>query len=134
MKRKIDNLLESSSPRIGEPLALVILVLALLTVNPCCFAQKLKIKSVKSLTHLLSQVERENGKEATFVTMKLQIYLEDIYISQGTTVRINSEALSKAFLCLKIIPNMQHQAEAARVAARRRPAQPSSHPEYGPDL
>ncbi|MCB0336730.1 MAG: hypothetical protein KDD62_10510 [Bdellovibrionales bacterium] len=59
-------------------------------------AQAKKLKSVKSLTHFLSKIEQENGIQAQFVTMKLQIYLEDVFISQGTAVRLQSESLSKA--------------------------------------
>lgn len=56
--------------------------------------QKRKINSVKSLTYMLSKIEKENGNSAMFATLKLQIYLEDIYISQGTTVILHPDALS----------------------------------------
>lgn len=53
-----------------------------------------KIKSVKSLTHMLSKLEKNHGKNASLTTMRLQIYLEDVYISQGTTLFIRHELIS----------------------------------------
>ena len=58
--------------------------------------KKIKINSVKSLTYILSKVEKENGHGARYVTLKLQIYLEDIYISQGTAVIFKPNLLSLA--------------------------------------
>lgn len=58
--------------------------------------RKIKINSVKSLTYILSTVEKKNGKRARYVTLKLQIYLEDIYISQGTSVLLKPKSLSLA--------------------------------------
>ena len=55
-----------------------------------------RVNSVKALTHILSQVERENGDRARFFTMKLQIYLEDLYISQGTAIVLRPAELSRA--------------------------------------
>lgn len=54
-----------------------------------------KIKSVKSLTHMLSKLEKNHGKGASLTTMRLQIYLEDVYISQGTTLFIRHQFISK---------------------------------------
>ena len=61
-----------------------------------------KINSVKSLTYILSKVEKENGNQARYVTLKLQIYLEDIYISQGTSVILKPKMLSRAIKTLVI--------------------------------
>ena len=58
--------------------------------------RRIKINSVKSLTYILSAVEKKNGKKARYVTLKLQIYLEDIYISQGTSVIFKPKSLSLA--------------------------------------
>ena len=58
-------------------------------------ADTTKIKSVKSLTHMLSQLEKNHGKDASLTTMRLQIYLEDVYISQGTTLFIRQQLISK---------------------------------------
>jgi len=55
-----------------------------------------KIRSVKALTHMLSKIEKHHGQLASFCTMRLQIYLEDVYISQGTTLYIQHQALSNA--------------------------------------
>ena len=55
-----------------------------------------RVNSVKSLTHILSLVEKNNGDEARFFTMKLQIYLEDVYISQGTAIVLRPADLSRA--------------------------------------
>ena len=59
-----------------------------------------RVNSVKSLTHILSQVEEANGDAAKFTTMKLQIYLEDVYISQGTALVLKPVALSQAIAAL----------------------------------
>lgn len=55
-----------------------------------------RVNSVKSLTKILSLVEQDNGDKARFATMKLQIYLEDVYISQGATIVLKPRALSAA--------------------------------------
>jgi hypothetical protein len=55
---------------------------------------KRKINSVKSLTYILSKIEKKSGKKAIFVTLKLQIYLEDVYISQGTPIILRPRKLS----------------------------------------
>ena len=55
---------------------------------------RIKISSVKSLTYVLSKIEKANGPRARFVTLKLQIYLEDIYISQGTSIILKTNLLS----------------------------------------
>ena len=55
-----------------------------------------RVNSVKSLTNILSLVEKDNGDEARFVTVKLQIYLEDVYISQGTAIVVKPRELSAA--------------------------------------
>ena len=59
-------------------------------------ADTTKVRSVKALTHLLSKIERSHGEDASFTTMRLQIYLEDIYISQGTTLFIYHGGLAQA--------------------------------------
>lgn len=85
-------------PRIYIFTSIVIALLAchmLLTLSAAC-AEVKRIKSVKSLTHLLSNVEKQNSDKASFITMKLQIYLEDVFISQGTTVYLKPGSLSHA--------------------------------------
>ncbi len=75
------------------------LALALLfSLSLCCYgeAATTKIRSVKALTHMLSNIEKRHGKIASFCTMRLQIYLEDVYISQGTTLYIQHQVLSDA--------------------------------------
>lgn len=58
-------------------------------------AEIVQIASIKSLTHTLSKIEKNIGEEALYVTLKLQIYLEDIYISQGTIVKLKSNQLEE---------------------------------------
>ena len=58
--------------------------------------EKKRINSVKSLTHTLSLIEKEHGDRGRFVTMKLQIHLEDVYISQGDAIVLRPEELSQA--------------------------------------
>ena len=55
-----------------------------------------RVNSVKSLTNILSLVEKDNGDKARFATVKLQIHLEDVYISQGTSIVLKPRDLSKA--------------------------------------
>ena len=69
----------------------------LLLVFSCCTQANTdltKIKSVKSLTHMLSKIEKNHGPLASLTTMRLQIYLEDVYISQGTTLFIKQQMIS----------------------------------------
>ncbi len=77
-------------------LTCVLALLQALSFNIQADAAITKIRSVKALTHMLSHIEKSNGKLASFCTMRLQVYLEDVYISQGTTLYIQHEALSKA--------------------------------------
>ncbi len=49
-----------------------------------------------SESNILSQIEKDNGDKARFVTMKLQIYLEDVYISPGKAIVLRPKKLSKA--------------------------------------
>ena len=95
--RKSNSSLLSPLSRIGPHTALILLLFAQ-TLG--ALPESKRINSVKSLTHILSLVEKENGKQAQFVTMKLQIYLEDIYISQGTTVVLKPKMLSQAIKAL----------------------------------
>jgi hypothetical protein len=78
----------------GVGLAVVLLCLCATAVHALPETQR--VNSVKSLTNILSLVEKDNGDEARFVTMKLQIYLEDVYISQGTAIVLRPRDLSKA--------------------------------------
>ena len=55
-----------------------------------------RIDSVKSLTNILSQIEKANSDSARFVTMKLHIYLEDLYISQGDAVVLKPQEMAVA--------------------------------------
>ena len=88
----------NSSPRalLNGTRTITALVLLLAAQALHALPESRRINSVKSLTHTLSLVEKENGTEAQFVTMKLQIYLEDIYISQGTMVVLKPKLLSVA--------------------------------------
>ena len=52
--------------------------------------------SVKSLTNILSQIEKANSDSARFVTLKLQIYIEDLYISQGDAVVLKPREMAVA--------------------------------------
>ncbi len=76
--------------------SLASVMLVIMSLN--CYGDSVttKIRSVKALTHMLSNIEKHNGKSAIFCTMRLQIYLEDVYISQGTTLYIQHQALSDA--------------------------------------
>ncbi len=74
--------------------------------------RKIKINSVKSLTYILSTVEKKNGKKARYVTLKLQIYLEDIYISQGTSVIFKPKSLSLA------IKNLLQEGKSKKLIAK----------------
>ncbi len=76
-----------------------------------------RVDSVKSLTHTLSQIEEENGDAARFTTMKLQIYLEDVYISQGTAVVLHPAELSQAIG--ELIAADKKRAQIARTILRR---------------
>lgn len=76
-----------------------------------------RVDSVKSLTHILSQIEEENGDAARFSTMKLQIYLEDVYISQGTAVVLRPDDLSRAIG--ELLADDQSRAQIARSILRR---------------
>jgi hypothetical protein len=55
-----------------------------------------RINSAKSLSSMLRKVEKQYGSKARFVTMKLQIYLEDVYVSQGTELSIEPRTISRA--------------------------------------
>ncbi len=79
--------------------------------------QKRKINSVKSLTYILSNIEKENGNSAVFVTLKLQIYLEDIYISQGTAVILYPDSISK--FIKKMISESKSKDEIAKEILKR---------------
>lgn len=56
-------------------------------------SESVKIRSVKYLTYILSQAEKQSGNGARFTTLRLQLYIEDIYLSQGDTIYINQQAL-----------------------------------------
>ena len=55
-----------------------------------------RVNSVKSLTNILSKIEKANSDSAHFVTMKLQIYIEDLYISQGDAVVLKPAEMALA--------------------------------------
>ncbi len=98
--------------------ALWIVVLSLLTALPLtALPETRRVDSVKSLTHVLSQIEEENGDAARFTTMKLQIYLEDVYISQGTAVVLRPEDLSVAIG--ELIADGRKRKQIARLILRR---------------
>jgi hypothetical protein len=76
-----------------------------------------RVNSVKSLTHILSLVEKEHEGKARFFTMKLQIHLEDTYISMGTAVVLKPKELSEAIA--KIVETKAKRVEAAKLILRR---------------
>lgn len=76
-----------------------------------------RVNSVKSLTHILSLIEEDNGDAARFTTMKLQIHLEDVYISQGTAVVLRPVDLSTAIAAL--LKEGKKRSEAARIILHR---------------
>ena len=76
-----------------------------------------RVNSVKSLTHILSLVEKEHEGKARFFTMKLQIYLEDNYISQGTAIVLKPQELSEAVG--KLVEVEANRQEAAAIILRR---------------
>lgn len=76
-----------------------------------------RVNSAKSLTHILSLVEEDNGDEAKFTTMKLQIHLEDVYISQGTAVVLRPAELSAAIAAL--LKEGKKRSDAARIILHR---------------
>jgi hypothetical protein len=55
-----------------------------------------RISSLRKLGSVLKRIEKKHEGKAHFVTMKLQIYLEDVYITQGSTVILDIKELSKA--------------------------------------
>ena len=92
--------------------AALLLAVCLHTSLADALPDKKRINSVKSLTHTLSLVEKEHGDKGRFVTMKLQIYLEDVYISQGTAIVIKPGELSQA------IDKLLDEGVATAVAAK----------------
>ena len=75
-----------------------------------------RVNSVKSLTNILSQVEKDNGDKARFVTVKLQIYLEDVYVSQGTVIVLRPRELSEVIATLL---EKEPKAAVAKMILRR---------------
>ena len=75
---------------------LLALVLCLGATSLQALPESKRVNSVKSLTNILSQVEKDNGDKARFVTMKLQINLEDVYISPGKAIVLKPKKLSRA--------------------------------------
>ena len=74
----------------------VLLCLCATSVHALALPKTKRVNSVKSLTNILSLVEKDNGVKARFVTMKLQIYLEDVYISLGEAIVLKPKELSAA--------------------------------------
>ncbi len=91
--------------------------LCLLTALVQALPETKRVNSVKSLTHILSLVEKEHEGKARFFTMKLQIYLEDTYISLGTAVVLKPQELSEAIG--KIIEVKEDRLAAAKLILRR---------------
>ena len=79
--------------RIGAFLAVLLCVCA---TAVWALPETKRVNSVKSLTNILSLIEKDNGDKARFVTLKLQIYLEDVYISQGTAIVLKPKELAAA--------------------------------------
>ena len=76
-----------------------------------------RVNSVKSLTNILSQIEKANSDSARFVTMKLQIYIEDLYISQGDAVVLKPKEMDVAIK--KMIINGQTTKQMALTIKQR---------------
>lgn len=76
-----------------------------------------RINSVKSLTNILSLVEKDNGDRARFTTMKLQIHLEDVYISQGTAIVLKPKELSTAIG--ELLDEEKSRSEVGKIILRR---------------
>jgi hypothetical protein len=76
-----------------------------------------RVNSVKSLTHILSLVEEANGDDARFTTMKLQIHLEDVYISQGDAVQLRPADLAQAIG--ELLAEGKKRPEIAKIVQRR---------------
>lgn len=74
----------------------VVLVLLLGAAVAGALPETKRVNSVKSLTNILTLVEKDNGDKARFATVKLQIHLEDIYISEGTAIVLRPRDLSAA--------------------------------------
>ena len=95
--------------------------LALLTFTWICTVEALpeleRVKSVKSLTRILSLIENEHGDKARFVTLPLQTHLEDVYISQGTEIVLKPRDLSSAIA--ELFAKGISKKEAKRVVLRR---------------
>ena len=66
--------------------AVLVVLLCVCATSVHALPKTKRVNSVKSLTNILSLVEKDNGVKARFVTMKLQIYLEDVYISLGEAI------------------------------------------------
>jgi hypothetical protein len=91
--------------------------LCLLTALVQALPETKRVNSVKSLTHILSLVEKEHEGKARFFTMKLQIYLEDNYISLGTAVVLKPQELSAAIS--KIVEVKLKRVNAAKLILKR---------------
>ncbi|MBT4503121.1 MAG: hypothetical protein HOC74_35640 [Gemmatimonadetes bacterium] len=76
-----------------------------------------RVNSVKSLTNILSLVEKDNGDRARFTTMKLQIHLEDVYISQGTAIVLKPKELSTAIG--ELLDEEKSRSEVGKIILRR---------------
>jgi hypothetical protein len=81
--------------RLGVVFA-VLLCLCASSLHASPLPKTKRVNSVKSLTNILSLVEKDNGDKARFTTMKLQIHLEGVYISQGTAIVLEPKKLSAA--------------------------------------
>jgi hypothetical protein len=93
------------------------LLFCLLAASVQALPETQRVNSVKSLTNILSLIEKDNGDAARFTTMKLQIYLEDVYISQGTAIVLKPQDLSAAIG--QLVKEEKDQATIARTILRR---------------
>ena len=103
----------------GSRGAAVVLAMLLCFCATSIFAlpETKRVNSVKSLTNILSLIEKDNEEKARFVTMKLQIFLEDVYISQGTALVLKPRELSAAIG--ELFGEGKPKAEVARTILRR---------------
>jgi hypothetical protein len=96
----------------------VLAVLLCLCAGPLeALPESKRVNSVKSLTNILSLVEKDNGDRARFTTMKLQIHLEDVYISQGTAIVLKPRALSAAIG--ELLEEKKSRSEVGKTILRR---------------
>lgn len=95
----------------------VVVVVLLCFTSVDALPETKRVNSVKSLTNILSLIEKDNGDKARFITLKLQVYLEDVYISQGEAIVLRPVELSTAIGAL--LDEGKKRGEVAKTILRR---------------